>query len=509
MPSEAQNSSKTRKIVVTYDKEKGAHFKVFKECVGAGRANEGLRADWQQQLRMVQKEIGFKYIRFHGLLCDDMGVYKEDRNGNPMYNWQYIDVLFDYLLSVNLTPFVELGFMPSALASGPETIFWWKGNVTLPKSYEKWADLIRHLVLHWEQRYGREALLKWYFEVWNEPDLPQFFTGSMAEYFKLYDVTVKEIKGICKDYRVGGPSSASPYKYETEFVKHCVVNNIPVDFVSTHCYGVQQGFLDEFGNHGTLLDMDPNAVTSRMVHSRELISQSPLPHLELHFTEWSTSYTPVDPIHDAYHSAAFILDKVKGTEAHVNSLSYWVFTDIFEEAGPRWEAFHGGFGMLNYHGIKKPAYYAYYFMNQLGDTELLNDDKFSWVCKDNKGGIQILLWNFTPKKAADSVNNQVYFKRDLPPESSSEVEINVDQLPESTYFVQLHKIGYRFNDAFSTYLDLGSPAQLTPQQVNLIKQVNDNKPVSSEFIKISNKKFVKKLTVRENDVLLLKLSRIN
>jgi xylan 1,4-beta-xylosidase len=314
---------------------KGAHNEAFRQCIGAGRANEGLRADWQNQLKTVQDEIGFRYIRFHGLLCDDMGVYKEDSKGNPEYNYQYIDALFDYLLSINIRPFVELGFMPQALASGSQTIFWWKGNVTPPKSYEKWGALIRNLVQHWEQRYSRNEVKKWYFEVWNEPDLSGFFAGTLEDYLKLYDTTVKEIKGVCPDYKVGGPASASPYRYETEFVKHCAENHIPVDFVSSHAYGVKSGFLDEFGNQGTLLDQDPMAVSGRMRHSSELIKQSALPNLELHFTEWSTSYTPSDPVHDAYQSAAFILDKVKNTEGYVNSLSYWVFTDIFEEAGPR------------------------------------------------------------------------------------------------------------------------------------------------------------------------------
>jgi xylan 1,4-beta-xylosidase len=103
---------------------RGLRSQVFKECIGAGRANEGLRADWQQQLALVQKEIGFRYIRMHGLLNDDMGVYREDSRGNPIYNWQYIDVLYDYLLSVKIKTFVELAFMPAALASGSTTVFW-------------------------------------------------------------------------------------------------------------------------------------------------------------------------------------------------------------------------------------------------------------------------------------------------------------------------------------------------------------------------------------------------
>ena len=501
----SKSPAPVRMITVDCKYEKGPHIKAFQECVGAGRANEGLRADWQQQLKLVQDEIGFKYIRFHGLLSDDMGIYKEDPAGNPVYNFQYVDALFDYLLSIHIKPFVEFGFMPTALASGSQTMFWWKGNVTPPKSYEKWTGLIRNLVMHWEQRYGRDEVKTWYFEVWNEPDLSVFFSGSLNEYIRMYDSAAFAIKAICKEYRVGGPASASPYKFETEFVKHCAEKNIPVDFVSTHCYGVKEGFVDEFGNKGTLLDQDKNAVTSRMIHSRELIDQSPLPDLELHFTEWSTSYTPTDPIHDSYHSAAFILDKVKGTENYVNSLSYWVFTDIFEENGPRWTPFHGGFGMLNYQGIKKPAYYAFYFMGQLGETELVNTDPASWACKDKEGNIQVLLWDFTLTKPEDSVNNQVYYKRDLPAKSKDAVELTLSNVPDGIYYFQLYKVGYKVNDAYATYCQIGSPAQLTKEQVNSIKQVNKCAPVQNEIVEIKNGAFQKELAIRENDVFLIKL----
>jgi xylan 1,4-beta-xylosidase len=305
-------SGPVRVIGADFEQVRGPHSKVFKECIGAGRANEGLRADWQQQLALVQKEIGFRYIRMHGLLHDDMGVYKEDAKGNPIYNWQYVDKLYDYLLSAGLKPFVELAFMPHDLASGDKTVFWWRGNITPPKSYEKWSELIANLVRHFRERYGDEEVKTWYFEVWNEPDIAPFWSADLAEYLKLYRASAEAVKSVSKDYRVGGPASAIPYKFEEELVKYCVSSHVPIDFVATHAYGVKQGFFDETGRQGTVLDTDRASVRSRMIHSRELIRNSPLSKLELHFTEWSSAYTPTDYMHDQYHQAAFILDKIKG-----------------------------------------------------------------------------------------------------------------------------------------------------------------------------------------------------
>jgi len=496
-----------RLINLDFSQVKGSLNTMFKECIGAGRANEGLRADWQQQLAYVKKECDFKYIRMHGLLTDDMGVYHEDRNGNPQYNFQYIDVLYDFIISIGMKPFVELGFMPEALASGRQTIFWWRGNVTPPKDYKKWEGLIRNLTLHFTERYGADEVKTWYFEVWNEPNLsPGFWTGTQEEYFKLYQYSVNAIKSVNKEYRVGGPATAGA-AWEVEMIDFCKKNNLPIDFISTHAYGVKQGYLDEYGNSGTVLDKNPMSVSGDVLNSSNEIAGSSIPNLELHYTEWSASYTPADPIHDSYHEAAYILDKFKKVGDAANSMSYWVFTDIFEEPGPRFTPFHGGFGLLNYQAINKSAFYSYKFMNQLGNKELMNTDSSSWATRDEKGNVQVLLWDFT-FTLPDSVNNQEYYVRDLPSKSKGKVKISISEIPAGNYNLEIYKVGYRVNDSYTTYFDMGRPSQLTKEQVKKIKELNDGSAISNEKIEIkTGLPFIKEMDVRENDVFLITMTK--
>jgi len=496
--------SAERAINVDYSIENGAMNTMFKECVGAGRANEGLRADWQQQLAFVKKACDFKYIRMHGLLTDDMAVYTEDAKGNPQYNYMYVDALYDYLLSIGVKPFVELGFMPNALANGKQTIFWWKGNVTPPKDYKKWEDFIRNLTQHFTERYGVDEVKTWYFEVWNEPNLtPGFWTGTQEEYFKLYKYAVQGVKSVNAEYKVGGPGTAGA-AWESEMIEFCIKNILPIDFVSTHSYGVNQGFLDEYGNSGTVLSKDPMAVSGDVLQSRKEIAASAKPNLELHYTEWSSSYTPADPVHDSYHEAAYILEKIKQVGNSVNSMSYWVFTDVFEEPGPRFTPFHGGFGLLTIQGIPKSAFYAYQFMNKLGKTELKNSDTRSWATKSDTG-VQVLLWNFT-NTLPDSVNNQTYFIKDLPSKSLGKVKLNLSNVPAGKYRMEIYKVGYRVNDAHTSYIDMGRPAQLNRMQVEQLKNQNDGSPIQTETIEIkANEPFSKELDIRENDVIMVNL----
>ena len=494
-----------RPVTVDLRLEKGPLNRMFQRCVGAGRANEGLRADWQRQLAYARRECGFQYLRMHGLFCDDMGVYMEDAKGLPVYNWQYVDELYDYLISIGMKPFVELGFMPSALASGKQTIFWWRGNTTLPKDWQKWENLVRASVAHWTGRYGEAEVKSWYFEVWNEPNLRGFFDGTQDDYFKLYSLTARAIKSVNPAYQVGGPATAG-VAWVPEFIAFCAKDNVPVDFVSTHTYAVAKGFLDEFGNDGTVFSPNPRSIFGEVIDVRRQIRASKRPDLPLHLTEWSTSYTPRDPIHDSYHSASFIVDRLRRSGNAADSMSYWVFTDIFEEAGPRTTPFHGGFGLINYQGINKPAFYAYQFLNRLGPTELQCDADSAWVTTDGKGAVQALMWNFTNTHPGNSAINQEFYTRDLPPSKVTPVVLTIRSLKPGRCALRLFKVGYRVNDAYATYRDLGAPSQLTREQVAYIKSANSGAPVEQSIVTIGpDGEFSRSFDVRENDVCLVEI----
>jgi len=503
--SRAATEEAARSVSADLQQTKGPLNSMFKFCVGAGRANEGLRADWQRQLAYAHRECGFQYIRMHGLFCDDMGVYRQDSKGKAEYNWQYIDELYDFLHSIGMKPFVELGFMPGGLASGSKTIFWWRGNVTPPRDMTKWASFIRAFVLHLQERYGDAEVRTWYFEVWNEPNLSGFFAGTQKQYFDLYAATARAIKSVSTDYKVGGPATAG-CGWVPEFIRFCETNHAPVDFISTHTYGVESGFLDEHGDAGTVLSKNPNSIFGDVKSVRRQITQSAMPKLELHFTEWSSSYTPADPVHDSYHSAAYILDKLKKCGDAAQSMSYWTFTDIFEEPGPRWEAFHGGFGLTNYQDIDKPAFYAYQFLNRLGPTELKCSDPSSWICADNSGGVQALVWDFTNTHPGKSVHNQVFYKRDLPSQPKSKVALDLSHLAPGKYTGTTCKVGYRVNDAYATYRDLGAPPQLTKAQVAEIKAKNSGVPIDVRTVTIGQDgKFEQQFDLRDNDAVLTTL----
>lgn len=519
---QAQSVPASRIIDADLTNSRGPTSRMYNFCVGAGRANEGLRADWQRQLRHVRAECGFRYIRFHGLFCDDMGVYQEDKQGHPIYNWQYVDELFDFLESIGMKPFVELGFMPTALSSGPQTIFWYRANVTPPKDYAKWQAFVTAFVSHVTERYGANEIRTWYFEVWNEPNLTGFWMGTTGgkseaefapiarnEYYRLYETTQRAVKAVDAAYRVGGPATAGS-GWIDETLAYCAGKGLPLDFVSTHSYATSSGYLDENGNAGTVFSPDRNAITGEVKGVRARMDHSKFSGSELHYTEWSSSYTPFDPIHDSYHSAAFILDKIRNIGASADSMSYWTFTDIFEEAGPRTTPFHGGFGLLNYQDLQKPSYFAYQFLNRLGSVELNGNDPESFICRDDAGGLQALFWDFTISNPGSSVINQEYYKADHPAKTKGSAELRLSHLAAGSYRMVAYKVGYRANDVQSAWRDLGSPSQLTRAQVDMLRRASSGRPCQDEVVKVGpDSCFSRRFEMHENDVWLVELTPLH
>ncbi|MGH6612456.1 MAG: GH39 family glycosyl hydrolase, partial [Burkholderiaceae bacterium] len=309
----------------------------WEHTVGSGRAVLALRADWREHLKRVHHDLGFRHVRFHGLLDDDVGALICHRE-KFLYSFFNVDQIEDFILSIGMKPFVELSFMPTALASGDTTVFSFRGNVTPPKNYKDWGALIDRLVRHWVDRYGVWEVAQWPLEVWNEPNLKAFWTGGKKGYYELYRTTAEAIKNIDPVLKVGGPSSAQN-AWIPEFLEFCDKNKLPCDFVTTHYYPT-----DAFGKIGadtiTQLEHAPRDV----MRQRAEEAHAQVSGLPLIYTEWNVSSNPRGSLHDQPFAAAFAANITLSTDPFVTGYSFWTFTDIFEENYFPSVPFHGGFG---------------------------------------------------------------------------------------------------------------------------------------------------------------------
>ncbi len=469
----------------------------WSRCVGAGRANEALRAGWLEHMEKVQTNCGFQYVRFHGLFHDDMFPIVEFK-GKQVYNWQYIDDVFDRLLDLNVRPFVELAFFPKQLAAeNSKTCFWWKGNTTPDESkYGEWHNLVKAFTQHCVDRYGIDEVRTWYFEVWNEPNLCRsFFDGTRSQYFELYKQSVTAVRSVDSQLRVGGPSTSNfvadgRFDGEKEeakplpkgdvndlewkgvwieaFLKYCKKEKLPVDFISTHPYPTDYALDPEIGRHRGI----PRRVTSTTEDIKwlnKVLAKSAYPNAEIHLTEWNTSPSSRDATHDLLSPAAYIVKTNLDCIGLTNSLSFWTFTDVFEEKGGGHSIFHGGFGMINYQGIVKPSYHAYRMLHQLGTEKLYSNDHLFVSRREGSGKVVALAYNYPKEFANLAPSGRLRGKS----AASRPLKLELIDLKPGTMF-KMEILDETSGNIHPFWRAMGSPEPPTREQVKIMKDFAEN-----------------------------------
>ena len=439
------------KINVLTDRIRGTIDPYWIKCAGSGHAALALREDWRRQLKRCRDELGFEYVRFHGLLNDDMSVCIRDDNGTIVYSFFNVDSIFDFLLSIGMKPFIELSFMPAALASGTKTIFHYPSNITPPSSYEEWGTLIENLARHLVDRYGIEEVRKWFFEVWNEPNLDIFWAGSMEEYFELYRHAAFAIKKVDEGLAVGGPSTAID-AWIPELREFCSANHVPLDFISTHHYPTDAAY-------GLGLDMETQMAQAGrgVLHKKTKKAVAAAGPLPLYYTEWNNSPSSRDSYHDTPYNAAFIVKTIIDNMGLVNGYSFWTFTDIFEEAGLCSIPFHGGFGLLNLHGIPKPSYWAFQMLSQLKGKRLeiavaQESPTINCIASENDENITILI-----------ANHQI----PLSPIDAEPISLHISGI-NTVHSAHLERIDETHANVTKAWTDMGRPEYLDDAMIDTL-----------------------------------------
>jgi xylan 1,4-beta-xylosidase len=451
-PAHAQQVHSSPEVIVI-DPAAPAHpFPHFWEKMfGSGRAILTLRESYRRDLREVKQITGFEYVRFHAIFHDEAGVYDEDAHGNPVYNFSYVDQIYDGLLANGVRPFVEISFMPKKLAAREVLhAFWYKQNVSPPKDYTKWDDLITRFTQHLVDRYGIDELSQWYFEVWNEPNI-DFWAGDPRQptYWDLYDHTARAVKAVNSRLRIGGPATAQA-AWADAFIKHCVDHKVPVDFVSTHVYGNDKAE-DVFG---TSENIPRNQMVCRAVKKvHDQIQASARPQLPLIWSEFNASYANEPAVTDTVYMGPWLADTIRQCDGLVDVMAYWTFSDVFEEQGVVKQPFYGGFGLLAEDGIPKPAFAAFELLHNLGEERLAVDSDNALVTRRKDGALVAAVWNYAPPEVPGAAKT-----------------ITLRFKGTNGRHASISRVDGEHGDVHSIYEKMGAPRYPTPAQIAALRQ---------------------------------------
>lgn len=447
----------------------GAYPRFWQEGVGSCHIymtlNSAQGLNFKDHYALAATELGMKRIRAHGILNDDVGIYKET-NGAAVYDWKNLDAIMDYLVSIDMEPVVEMSFMPKALASGTQTFGWYggvPGNITPPKDWNKWRELCYQFAKHLSDRYGAAKVAAWHFEIWNEPDLTIFWTGSKEDYFRLYDYAVDGILKANPDAKVGGPSIAiSGGSWIDDFLEHCMTRNYAdasktttkVDFVTWHTYPTNSGQASIAGS--------ATGVTAKI--NAKKAKYPALAKVKNFLTEYNTSYKGGDTYNNEI-GASFVAKVAHGLFPDQNNgvappdmTAFWVISDIWEEWDIRSSLAFNPMGMiLRKNNTRKPTYLAFQMMNMMsGDLVSISGGTKAepglngWATVDKAAGLMhILIYDHNRGDG-----------NDIPQAYLDKVSLSVSNIPLGTgkFKVERYAVDRNQANSFRIWEKGGKPA---------------------------------------------------
>lgn len=440
--------------VVTIDlgRDVGPLDHIWRKCIGSDRAAITLRESWRKDLDRARSEIGVERVRFHGIFNDEMGV-----GTGP--NFQNVDEVYDGLLARGVQPWVELGFMPRRYASGTKEFGFYKANVTPPKSLDDWSDFIGKFVRHLIARYGAAEVRRWYFEVWNEPNLQSWFwTGTQDEYFAMYKATALAVKAVDPAIRVGGPAT-SAVQWIPQFLAYCAANDAPVDFVSTHAYpGDDQNMI--FGQKDKYPQYD--VIPEGAALARRQIDATKFKGTPLWVNEWSS---------DSPAMIAHIISRCLGV---AQGLSQWELSGAYEENGPFSYVFkegQNGWNMMGRGNIAKPEFNTYKLLRRLGEKRLAATGPA--LASSTGSGFAALVWNLVDVQQAPGIPGASATRRISGGPKTITVTIKGARPGQR---VRLRYVDQTRGSPYPAWRRMGSPQYPSREQMDQLRQAAEIAP---------------------------------
>lgn len=415
-----------------------------------------IRDDLCDHLRLARR-IGFRYVRFHNIFSQQVGLLSVSDGGTLHYNFTRFDQIYDNVLRSGLLPFVELSLCPPALKSGDTVLTHYRANTSVPVSMERWSDLIRTIAEHVVERYGIDCVADWYFEVWNEPDIV-FWAGTQEEYFALYDHSALALKSVSDRLRVGGPAT-SKCAWIDDFIKHIEEGSattelkpVPCDFVSTHAYPSDVPFLNSAEGS---VELQPSTVMRDLFTDvRRKMDESTLRDLPLFMGEWNSSAGPYVSNHDERNNGAFIAKTLVELHGVIDGSLFWNLSDIYEETGFHYTPFHGGYGLLNVNSIPKSSFNAFEFLSRMKGQRIgVDATEAPYGCSayaaihDEERILRVLLY--------------YYVEPDAEVTADWEAVIDLSAVGRSVVPASVSRICEAGGSPYELWLRLGSPDYLT------------------------------------------------
>lgn len=464
--------------------KKETNLKSYKRFIGVSRASDLLRAPIQDQLRCAQKDMHFDYVKMHSIFDDDLFVYTESPSGSPIYNFNLIDQVLDFLISVDIKPLVQLSFMPSALAAKPDRKLFAAGVIiSEPKKTERWCELVNEFILHIIDRYSIKTVREWLFSVWNEPSTANTMFGFDSDdaYYRLYTATYRTVKKISPDLKFGGPAGFSAYGKDDEwllgFLTFADRNNVRPDFVTVHYYDIDLS--NEFFRNRQIKDdlwlsPVPGSFSAHYSQLRKKLADCGYENEPLYVTEWNSTTSHRDLTSDTCYKSSYIVKNAIDMYGLTEGLCYWLLSDLHEESVLPPAVFHGGLGTFTVNGIKKASYHALRFLSKLGDKVIFRDDGIIVTEKGEETVALLYNYHHYSKQYAQDIGLHVSYKERytvFPDKGRKNADLTFADL-NGKFLVTEETVNRHHGSAYDEFIKMGAIEPLSQSDCEFLNSVS-------------------------------------
>lgn len=456
----------------------------WRSVMGVGSASDLLMAEIREMVERMVREIGFRYIKFNGIFSDELHIYNRKTDGTPVYNFAYIDKVFDFLRSIGLRPIIQLSFMPSALAKDKERRLF-NYLVSEPISYSEWSELVRATVEHLLERYGAEEVRNWHFCVWNQPDTPKSLYGfdSNEAFYEFYKCTYSVVKSCDERLSFGTPPTfyimdEGYTNWYIPFISWCRENGCIPDFLNFHYYDTALTHDANSGQelfgfiHSMILRQTQDGLHNfidQVLSEREKLGMKKIP---IYLTEWNNTPSQQDLLNDTCFKSCYIVKNILENYDRIDSFGYWSLTDWMAEAPLPKEMFFGGLGLFTVNSIPKASFYALSLLRRLGNTFVGSGE--GWFATKQVEKYIIILYNyrhFSRLYALGERFDMTFTDRYTPfdPVQLLDVHLSLSDIEDGEYLVRETVLNRRSGSAFDQWLEMGAMELDTEQEIEILK----------------------------------------
>lgn len=473
------------------------------DTINIGWADSLMNGTLQEVILRTNREIGFRYIRFHGILDDSMDVYHEYADGSPWFSFTYLDMVMDEILDLGLTPFFEFGYTPSKLVASAKNVFGTSCvNVPdTPENLDKWQLLVESIMRHLLERFGYEKVRQWRFSPINAVYI-SYGVFSAGEYLAYYERTYRSVRKFLPDalfFGFGldtGFLSADGTQVLEELLAYCIRQGCLPNAFGFQCFSCDYSGVSRMEaednisvNESGMADepapvsRDPDILRHEIALCKKVLNKYGLGDIPLYITEWNSTIWQNDLGNDTCFKSAFIMKNMLENCDGVSGIAYTHLTDHSERRVIHSSLYHGGYGMVTYNGIAKAGYYACQLLTMLEQEKSVvvakGEGYLITRSKDYKR-FQIVLYHYCHYDMANRTSHAVSVEEQrtvdryygFEQKGTRSFQLYLKDIPEGAYLKRSFSISREHGSSYDLWMSLGAPEFRGRQQIDYLKNVS-------------------------------------